>query len=448
MSIKLRLFLILTLATGAVWLSAAFWIERSTRAEVERVLDGRLADSANMVSSLISNQKISVGPSDAYPSAISLPETSQYSRQLSCQIWSLRGDLVGVSSGAPDERLSDDEKDGFTTNMIEGELWRVYSVHNDELGVRVMVGDRMIVRDRLVYDVIQGLLKPALVIGPVLALLIWISVGRGLVPLARLEAGLRMRSPSDLSPLPEGPAPREIRPVRRALNTLFSELERVRRRERDFTTFAAHELKTPLAGLRMQAQIAHMAPDTTTRDRALSSIIISVDRTDRMVRQLLELATVEGDNTENLTLSLHEVANEVASELSSLAERRKAEISMQVPHSIQVIGNRFLLFAALRNVTENAILASPDDGVVTIKADLTKSLVQLTITDQGPGIPAQYRDRITERFFRGHPATSGGSGLGLAIASAAMERMGGQLEFAHEDPGLQVSLLIPSPSEG
>ena len=441
MSMKLRLFLILILATGAIWLSAVVWIERSTRSEVERVLDARLAESANMVNSLISDRRIAVSEA----AATSLPMSSQpdYSRQLSCQIWSLRGDLVSASSGAPEEVLT--QEDGFSTNMINGEEWRVYSVYNNDLGVRVMVGDRLTVRDRLVYDVVEGLLTPALMVVPILALLIWISVDRGLAPLARLESVLRSRSASDLRPLPDGPAPREIRPVRSALNGLFAALERARRSERDFTSFAAHELKTPLAGLRTQAQIARIAPDAETRDRALLSIITSVDRTDRMVRQLLELATVEADEATLAPTALSEVLAEVEEELTALAGGQGVTFALRVPQDMRVLANRFLLYAALRNVAENAILASPEGGEVTIKAVQQTGQTQIRVKDQGPGIDVKERDQITERFYRGRYAMSGGSGLGLAIASTAMERMSGMLDFQHDGPGLEVILTLPDP---
>ncbi|TWI33720.1 ATP-binding protein [Paracoccus sulfuroxidans] len=439
MSIKLRLFLILILATGAIWLSALFWIDRSTRTEVERVLDARLAEAANMVSSLISDRRIAVGAvEELRPWS---PDAPDYSRQLFCQIWSLHGDLVSASSGAPDEQMTHEE--GFSTNLIEGEEWRVYSVHNQELGVWVMVGDRMLVRDRLVFDVVKGLLKPALMIVPLLALMIWISVSRGLAPLARLETALSGRSSHDLGPLPEGPAPREIRPVRHALNQLFAAVERARHAERDFTAFAAHELKTPLAGLRTQAQIARMAPDAATRDRALQSMIASVDRTDRMARQLLELATVEGDQAEIAPLSPQDLAEEVCEELAALAAARKVTLDLRIPADLRVRANRLLLYAALRNVVENAVLASPAGGVVTVDSAQSGGMLRLSVRDQGPGIAPEERDRITERFYRGPQAVAGGSGLGLAIASAAMERMAGRVEFSHLTPGLEVGLVLP-----
>src|SRR5690606_25842771 len=146
---------------------------------------------------------------------------STYDRQLSCQIWSLQGALIGRSDGAPDEKLSDHE-DGFSETVIDGETWRVYAVTNEELGVRVLVGDSLWIRDRLVNDVIRGLLLPALLILPVLAALIWLSVRRGLEPLRKIAGDLETRHASDLSPIDDVEAAREIAPVLQSLNGLFA----------------------------------------------------------------------------------------------------------------------------------------------------------------------------------------------------------------------------------
>lgn len=441
MSIKIRLFLILAVATGLVWLSAVLWIEGSTRAQVEKVLDARLAESANMVSSLISDHRIEVGERPERPATITVPVDDVYSRQLSCQIWSMRGNLVGASSGAPQSRLAGET--GFANSMIDGEKWRVYSVRNEDLGVTVMVGDRAAVRDNLVYDVVAGLLWPALVILPLLALLIWISVGRGLMPLERLESALHVRSPVDLSPLPDGPMPREIRPVRRALNGLFAQLERVRNTERDFTAFAAHELKTPLAGLRMQAQIARQATDETTRANAMAAIELSVDRTDRMVRQLLDLATVEGDETAPEHVDLAQLCAEIMTALRQPMEDRKVRFACDIASGQEHFANHFLLFAALRNIAENAILASPQGGTVRLIATQKAGLIVFRVTDEGPGINAKEITRVTDRFFRGRATSFQGSGLGLAIVLAAARRMNGTLTFPTSETGQIVEMALP-----
>lgn len=435
MSIRLRLIAILILATGAVWLSAVIWIENSTRAHVERVLDARLAESANMVSSLISDERITLGEGHGEPT-VTLPMVN-FSNQLSCQIWSLDGELVGASSSAPADQLTDEV--GFSTRVINGETWRIYSQHNTRLGVRVMVGDRVDMRDRLVGDVIAGLLTPAAVIAPLLALLIWLGVTRGLAPLQNLADTLRNRSPQDLTPLPDAVDAAEIRPVKHALNSLFAELDRIRKSERDFTIFAAHELKTPLAGLRTQAQIAQMAPDAETRSKALEAILTSVDRSDRMVKQLLQLASVDSDNTEFGTIPLDALIDEVILELTAI--RPDIGMEKQGPTGLIVHGNRFLLYAALRNIVENAAQASSQGQRVTIETFTQEKRIGIAVFDQGPGITKADRPRLLQRFYRGANSGTNGSGLGLAIASAAAERHNAVISFPESKSGQRVEIF-------
>ncbi|WP_226621390.1 ATP-binding protein [Alloyangia pacifica] len=440
MSLRLRLFLILALATGAIWFSAVIWIEHSTRAQVTRVLDARLAEAARMVSSLLSDRRIAMA-GDGAPVAIPLDPHGDYAHQLSCQIWSLQGTLVGQSEGAPQAQLTGDHGTGYSESTVDGETWRVYTVENAALGVRVMVGDSLGVRDRLVSGVIEGLLLPMALILPLLAAALWVSLGRGLAPMHRLAEALRLRSPSDLAPLPAGPVPAEMRPMRAALDDLFARLGKAREAERDFTAFAAHELKTPLAGLRTQAQIARIAPDEATRRRALHNIERSVDRTDRLVRQLLELSAIEREGAAPERVDLALLGAEVCADLAPLAEARGvalvSEIAAGAARSLPA--SAFLLHAALRNLVENALQASPEGGTVRI----WQSGAVLTVEDEGPGIPEALRARACERFVRGTQGGDG-SGLGLAIARVAMERLGGRLELpASAGQGQRAEVHLP-----
>nr|WP_240989068.1 ATP-binding protein [Salipiger mangrovisoli] len=439
---RLRLFLILALATGAIWFSAVMWIEHSTRAQVTKVLDARLAEAANMVSSLLEDRRIAMAGEGA-PVAIPLDPHHDYAHQLSCQIWSLQGTLVGQSEGAPDTQLTGSAGTGYSESTVGGETWRVYTVENRALGVRVMVGDSLGVRNRLVAGVIEGLLLPMALILPLLAAAIWVSLGQGLAPMHRLAEALRLRSPSDLAPLPAGPVPAEMRPMRGALDGLFSRLAAARETERDFTAFAAHELKTPLAGLRTQAQIARIAPDAATRARALHNIERSVDRTDRLVRQLLELSAVEREGAAADRLDLGELCAEICTDLAPLAEARGVTLRSEVPQGVELAlpASAFLLHAALRNLVENAVQASPEGGSVRVSQDAAV----LTVQDAGPGIPEALRARACERFVRGAQGGDG-SGLGLAIARAAMERLGGRLELpASAGQGQRAELHLPGP---
>lgn len=435
-SIRARLFAILLLATGAVWFSAAWWIQHSTRVEVEQVLDARLAEAAGMVSSLLSDGRVELSSAAGAVEALTTRSDPGYSRQLSCQIWSLDGTKVGASGSAPEGRLTE-AVSGFSETLVDGERWRVFTEANESLGLSVMVGDRLAVRDRLVSDVTRGLLVPALAILPLLAGLIWLSVGRGLAPLSRMARALSARSADNLEPVEEEPLPRELHPMGAALNSLFERVAAARERERSFSVYAAHELKTPLSGIKTQAQIAAMAPDEETRRHALAQIDKGVARTDRMVRQLLELAAVDGATSDGGgKFDLMEVISGVVSAMRPPADAKGIDLHVDLPESLPVVaGDPVLATLALRNVTENAIAASSMGGVVELCVAVCRDLAEITVSDRGPGISAEDRARITERFFRGRNAQEGGSGLGLSIAQAAMERIDGTLKFCTRKGG-------------
>ncbi|MFG6500064.1 ATP-binding protein [Sulfitobacter sp. 1A13191] len=447
-SIRARLFLILLVSTGAIWFSAAWWIQHSTRVEVERVLDARLAEAAEMVSSLLSDGRVELSNAADAMAALTTRSEAGYSRQLSCQIWSLDGTMVGASRSAPAGRLTQADS-GFSETVVDGERWRVFAEVNEELGLRVMVGDRLAVRDRLVSDVIRGLLVPALAVLPFLAGLIWLSVGQGLAPLSRLAKTLSARSADNLEPVQAEPLPLELRPMGAALNTLFERVTTARERERSFSAYAAHELKTPLSGIKTQAQIAAMAPDEDTRRHALEQIEKGVARTDRMVRQLLELAAVDGASDDGGgEIDLREVISDVVASMQRAADAKGVNLHLDLPASLpSVSGDTVLATLALRNVVENAIAASTTGKVVEIRAAVFGNAAQVTVSDEGFGITEADRSRITERFFRGRNAPEGGSGLGLSITQTAMERIGGSVESRSRGSiGEAMTLTFPAKS--
>ncbi|TWG95021.1 two-component system sensor histidine kinase QseC [Mesorhizobium sp. J18] len=432
-SISRRLFLILVLTTGLVWLSAVVWIFLSTRAEVERVLDARLMEAGRMVSSLIVSQEISVDRAKGATAEIPVRVHSTYDRQLSCQIWSLQGELIGRSGGAPEEKLAE-HADGFSQTEIDGEQWRVYAVTNAELGVRVLVGDNLRIRDGLVNDVIRGLLLPAMLILPALAGLIWLSVRRGLAPLNRIAHDLEHRHASDLRPIEDVETAKEIVPVLQSLNGLFARVAGLRERERNFTAFAAHELRTPLAGLKTQAQVALASEDRAIRDQALRQIMVGVDRTGRLVRQLLDMSAIEAREQEERGAIVlpGKILRSLAAELADPSRQVTIDIAPELDRIEFAIEPETFTLAA-RNLIENAVNHSPSGSVVRCRAGAEDGVV--VIEDEGPGIPEDELPRVTERFFRGRNKVSVGSGLGLAIVELALGRSGWRLKLENRDAG-------------
>jgi two-component system sensor histidine kinase QseC len=421
-SLRSRLFAILVATTGLIWLAATAWIYLGTKAELERVLDTRLQESARMVSSLVRDAGASAPAAIAATPQVSTSEPGGYERQLSCQIWSLEGRLVAASTAAPAERLAGHAA-GFTDSVINGEQWRVYAIEDAAKGVRVLVGDRLGLRDRLVNDLVMGLVAPTLLMLPIFAGLIWISVGRGLSPLRGIAGDLQQRAADDLAPL-QARVIDEIRPVTDALNGLFTRLDAARRHEREFTAFAAHELRTPLAGIRTQAQIAKAADTTQMRTAALDLIMQGVDRTARLISQLLALARLESGAAPSRRerVNLGQLLREIDRE-----GQRPASISVEFDDAIDemtVEGDRDNLKLALRNLHENACGHSHPGGRIRW---LRTAEATLAVDDEGPGVPADELALIRQRFYRGRAARNVGSGLGLAIVDVALHNVGAEL---------------------
>lgn len=453
-SIRKRLFLILMATTSAVWLSAVLWIQYSTRTEVNLVLDRRLQESAQMVASLIARSggivtadAAGILGTEGTTPALPYGGPHDFARQLVCQVWGFDGQLKSGSDGAPSNRLAEDVS-GFTEREVEGTVWRVFTHVDADLGIRVMVGDAISVRDRLVSGVVFGLLAPAALILPLLAALIWAAVRGGLTPLRALADRLSTRPADDFRPLDDNRIVQELLPMVAALNGLFRRVETSIERERSFTTFAAHELKTPLAGLKTQAQVATMAPDEATRHRALAQIAVAVDRADRMVRQLLDMTAAENavDTTGAIKLDGARILSEVAEGLTTLATARDVRLDLQASPGQWQTAQTFLLAPALRNLLENAILASPAGATVEAALLRDGDWVQFRVLDRGRGIADADRPHVTERFYRGANSPSGGgSGLGLAIVTALVARMGGELILSPRPGGGEVAeLLLPA----
>ena len=428
-SLRARLFVILILSTGVIWASAVSWIYLRSRAQLEHVLDTRLQEAARMVSSLVS----AAGGSTPQGKSPIAPTVPSYDHQLSCQVWSFDGQLLAKSSGAPSGSLSAAAA-GFSDRQVDGEDWRVYVVEDLANGTRVVVGDRLGLRRHLIADLITGLVAPAVLTAPLLGLLIWISVGRGLRPLREMARSLSIRKSDDMRPLDKSRAPPEVRPVADALNTLFARVDAARRHEREFIAFAAHELRTPLTGLRMQAQIAMSSADREIVRSALGQIMIAVDRSARLVKQLLTFARFEAGTESQAAepVPIGPLVRGIASEIGDRDGAVRTEVDPRLM-GMAFFAQRECLELAIRNLQENAVNHTAPGG--TIRWSLGNAADTVCIEDEGPGIPEDEIDQVARRFFRGRFKTGIGSGLGLAIVAEALARTGATFRLANRADG-------------
>lgn len=376
-----------------------------------------------------------------------------YINKFNFQVWSDSGKLLLHSPHAPPIPLSS-EKDGFSDQKIDGQDWRVFSSYNPKAGIRTVVAERYHTRNELGHRIAQDDLYIMLLTFPLSGLLIWIIIGKGLDSLDAVAQEVANRAPSQLDPLDLTGVPEEIRPVIDELNKLFNRLQQAFEREKRFAADAAHELKTPLAALKAHAQVAVRTHNSHEREIALQNLIAGVDRSTHIVQQLLTMsrlvpeATTINDSNE---VNLAKIACEVIAILAPSAIEKQIDIAFDCEKSsVFIRGNSTALGILIRNLVDNAIRYTPENGTVTVKILENKNTVILSVIDNGQGIPNELRERVFERFFRVLGNKSPGSGLGLAIVSqiAALHHASVQLNTPANGKGLQFDILFPKTLEG
>lgn len=314
-------------------------------------------------------------------------------------------------------------------------------------------------REEVAGEIAEHLLKPMLYALPALALLLVIAIGLALAPLRQLARDVAERGPDRLDPLPLESLPTEVAPLVTRLNSLFADIVRSLENERRFTADAAHELRTPLAALKAQAQVALASVDDTERRHALTQILVGCDRATHLVVQLLTLARLDGGTSHPMqNVALRQVAEEVLAMSAGDAIARHCDLVLNDDDAL-VRGDPLLLQVLLRNLVDNALRHGGGTQIeVSIAVQGTQAV--LTVSDNGRGIDVAERNRVQQRFYRGAGAArdvlagdtltnavndSAGSGLGLSIVKRIVELHQGRLTIATPDsgPGIAVTISLP-----
>ena len=369
--------------------------------------------------------------------------------KFSFQIWTNGGKLLLQSSSAPSLPLVSDT-DGFNNKKLNDQEWRVFTTYNQDAGIRTVLGERFDTRDELGQRIAQDDLYIMLLTFPLSGLLIWIIIGRGLDSLERVAEEVANRAPNHLEPVNIEKVPDEIKPVVDELNKLFYRLKEAFEREKRFAADAAHELRTPLAALKAQAQVALNIQDIDEKNKALQKLIASVNRSTHIVQQLLTMSKLvpEAATINDLdTVEIGKIAREVIAMLVPSAVEKNIELELfDAPSTPSFQGNSTAISILVRNLVDNAIRYSKEGGSVKVKTYSQDNFAVFEVKDDGPGIPDELSARVFERFFRVIGNKSPGSGLGLAIVHQICTLHNGKVELdkPEEGTGLIVRALFPT----
>jgi len=279
-------------------------------------------------------------------------------------------------------------------------------------------------RVALANAIIKGVIIPQFLVLPIAALLIWFGLSRGVAPINALQRRLRARRPDDLSAIDEHATPSEITPLVTAMNDLLARLSGNVEAQRRFVADAAHQLKTPLAGLRTHAELALKSAPNQDIEESLRKIVNGTVQATRLINQLLLMATAENpDSLQRVPLDLKALAREVTEQWVPRALAAGIDLGFEAPESPAWIrGQALLLSEALNNLIDNALRYAPYEGHVTVSVKETAQTVSVSVQDNGLGIPEHERERVFDRFYRVLGTQSHGSGLGLAIVKEIAQR--------------------------
>ena len=436
-SLQWRLTLSLLLVTTMVWLLVLVMTWLKTEHELSELLDAHLAQTAAVLAVQTSDEH-----QDDFTTAAVL---HKYQPRVAFQIWHEK-DLVFRSNEAPLVPLAPLGQSGISNQRHAQQAWRVFATPGRESDVWVVVAELQTARNDILNAGLQSAIVPMLLALPVLALLIWGTIFQSLSTLRQLSQSVVQRHPDARQPLSEVVSA-EVQPLVRALNRLFEQMAHQMDGERRFTADAAHELRTPIAAIRMQAQVALGTDQSSERQNALHAVLQGCDRATRLVAQLLQLARLDADGAEQGAVACDAVAETRATlaDLGPQAVAKRQALSLDAPASLPLSMPPGLVGVLVGNLVDNAQRYSPEGARIQVAWDALP-LPRLVVQDSGPGLSEAEMSRLGDRFFRVLGNGADGSGLGWSIVRrlAQRYRLQIQVQRSAELGGLRVVLTWPA----
>ncbi len=450
-SLRRKLLLWLLLPMLLVWLlsgmGAYYLSSRFANAAFDRILADSARDLALQVT--VGNGRAVL---DLPSAALAMFLSDEYDR-IYYRVTEA-GRLVAGDPELPDVAAMPGEPIAVSNGVLGGRPVRIVSRYFELPGtggkaILVQVAETLNKRRILVGHIITAVLALQFLLMAMVALIVWVGTGKGLSPLKALSGQIESRSYRELSPFEESGAPLEVRSIIRAINGLMRRLGEAIEAQQRFVANAAHQLRTPLAGLKTQTDLALRQTGDEDRARRLRQLGISADRTAHLVNQMLNLAQVEpwaGCAHEMNPLDLKELAREASMEWVPAALQKGIDLGCEGPAAPAVVrADRNRVRMLLDNLIDNAIRYTPAGGAVTVRAELSGGAAVLTVEDSGPGIPEPERESVFQRFYRLPNSSGEGSGLGLSIVREVAAAYGAEVRI--EEPaghrGTSVKVAFP-----
>ncbi|MBC8749451.1 MULTISPECIES: ATP-binding protein [Paraburkholderia] len=458
-SIRRRLVLLVLASIAIVWGGALVSSYRLATREVAQWEEARLAELAQILALLdpaslatLANARIDVREEEkgGEPGANELDDDDALPRDALFQVRAANG---AVLAGSPQLRalaawdLPLPPASGAQDVTLGDQLYHSFTLRETTPGHIVRVFEPANTRSDLVSGVVSRIARPTLIALPVLALLVWFSIGWSLAPLKVLSAAIRARDINRMEPVGIGRTPLEVRPLVDAINQMLARLHHALELERAFTADAAHELKTPLAAIKVQAQVALAEPDIALQKVAMERVVQGVDRSARLAEQLLLLARLDVQER----LPTEPLKPAAIAKDTLLANRRNAQhkhINVMLVGDMlaEIDAEPVLIGILLDNLLDNAIKYGCTGGNVEVAVQRADERVQVSVRDDGPGVAPADLARLTNRFFRATGNQATGSGLGLSIVARIAGHFGASLQLGAGIGGRGLAVQVSFPA--
>ncbi|MCP5196005.1 MAG: sensor histidine kinase N-terminal domain-containing protein [Gammaproteobacteria bacterium] len=430
-SIRQRLLIGLLAGLSGVLGLSGYATYRQARAEINALFDYQLRQTA-----------LAMRQQNLLMLALNR-EASEDEGDLLVQVWDRQRGLLYVSR-KPWE-LPFATEPGFADLLWQNERWRLFTL---PAGDRIVqVAQPLRVRRQMSADIALRNLAPFLLLLPVMGLVVWFGVGAGLRPLSHLVADLQQRRPGALEPVAAERLPTELTPLANALNELLARLTQTLDAQRQFIADAAHELRTPLTAVRLQAEMAQRVTTDEERAEALDMLRTGLTRASHLVEQLLAMARLDATSTAGCleSLDLLALAKQGVADYAAIADDRDLDLGLLPSDAVMVAGEPSELRTLLGNLVDNALRYTPTGGRVDVQVRRVGHAAVLSVTDTGPGIPVEERERVFDRFYRGPYTAAPGSGLGLAIVKRIADRHQARVDLSEGESGvgLQATICLP-----
>ncbi|MBL6998551.1 MAG: sensor histidine kinase N-terminal domain-containing protein [Gammaproteobacteria bacterium] len=459
MSIRYHLIIRLFIASLLLVGAAALVGYKDLQYESRELFDGQLARSARLILSMLQadveqnnfssiqqflNQNQLASPLTEAGSGIEELESGHvYETKLGFQVWDHLGNLILKSSNVPIDPISE-LANGYSDRHFMQHDWRVFSLTSQDTRYRCIAAERIDVRNDLIGKISSDLLTLFLLLIPVLLLTMWIAIRQGLSSLQNLAAQIQHLGVDKLDSLSQQNAPAEIITITGALNQLLLKLKNALAREKRITSDAAHELRTPLAAVKLHAELARTAHNERERKESIAQVLLGIDRTTHLVDQILALARLEPESfSQQLSpVNLSRLVIDEVAMLAPLAYAKNIEISVNEGAELSILAEDTSLRLMVRNLINNAIIYTQPGGEIEVSVSIQGGAPCLIVMDNGPGIADTEKERVMERFYRVENHAAPGCGIGLSIVMRVVELLNARLKMEDSDRHTKTGLKV------